>query len=554
MKTLALLTVLLTAPAAYAQFSPNPALNLAVRDQPGITEVLPRTAPAPNGGTWVSWFEAVLGTNYQLRIQLLDRSGNPQLGPAGVVVNNQPQSSALYRYDLKADAAGNALVAIQDTRNGTMQAVVHKIGPGGQLLWGTNGIQLLDNTATGGLAPTIAVLNSGNVVVAWNASTTTTGQVSMQKFSPVGVALWASPVRVRGTGSCERPVPLPCGPDDVLLCYVRRSGFGLGVSAVQAQRFDAAGGPAWPNPVVVSSQTIGFGFFPEPVADGADGFFVALNSGNPTQASLGDVWVQRVRADGTLWSPTGTPALTGTATARFDGHLQLVAGRNELWTGLTVTNSGQSQSGLSLQRLDPATGTTQLGANGVAVQPISPTLARNLFLRDTGTGLVLLYSESPTAVTDLLKATKVDYQGVAAWPAPIALASANSGKLHFDATAFRANQLVLVWEDERQGQGIYAQNLSDTGTLGPLATARFRPAAPLQLAPNPSPTPTLYWPASAHPTTLLVRDLTGRVVFKTSVSGTASYTLDGPALALGAYLIEATDDAGNRWHTRWVRN
>lgn len=554
MKIPTLLLALLLALPSLAQFSANPAQNLAVRDQPGVSEVTPLTAPGPNGGTWVSWFEPVPTTNYQLRMQLLDRGGFPLLGPGGVVVNNQAQGSALFRYDLTSDAAGNAIVGLQDMRSGSSQIVVHKISTAGLSLWGPAGagIVLPGPAGTTGIGPTLAVLASDNVVVTWGASASTTTTVAMQKLSPTGTLLWPAPVSIVLAGArTERPAPLAVGADEFVLCYVRRSGNGLGVSSVLAQRFNANGDPMWGTPVAVSSNNVGFVFFPEPVADGSGGFFVALNSGNPASASLGDVWVQHVGSTGSLWSATGTEALTGTATARFDGRLQYVAARNELWAAITVTNTGQSQSGIALQRFDSATGTAQLGAAGAAVQPISSALAATWFLRDTGTGLLVVYTEATSALNNVIKVVKHDYLGAAVWPAPLPLASAASGKLHYDAPPFANGQLVLAWEDTRQDAGIYAQNISDNGTLGPLATAGPHPVQHLEMWPNPGITPKVQLPASARPVAVQVRDLMGRLVLETTASGILS--LDGAVLPSGLYLVEASVEGRPIGRSRWLR-
>jgi hypothetical protein len=236
MKQLLLTALLATSClATQAQWTSNAALNTAVEDVAGTTEVTPLSAPGLAGSTWVSWFEAAGGGGYQMRAQLLDRNGNKTLGPNGLLVSSNPQGSALFRYDLQSDAAGNAILAFQDTRSGgTSQCVVYKISPTGTQLWGANGIQLLDPVAQSGLSPTIAVLNSGNVVVAWNSSASgSRTAVAFQKFTPAGVPVWAAPRRMTdAAANIERAVPMATAADEVLMYYVRRAGIGLGVSTM----------------------------------------------------------------------------------------------------------------------------------------------------------------------------------------------------------------------------------------------------------------------------------------------------------------------------------
>ncbi|GAA4363786.1 hypothetical protein GCM10023185_32800 [Hymenobacter saemangeumensis] len=552
---------------AQAQWTNNAALNTAVQDLAGVTEATPMSAPGPTGGTWVSWFEQAPGSSYIMRVQLLDRNGNKTLGPNGLLVSANPQSTALYRYDLKSDAAGNAILAFQDTRSGSnTQCVVYKISPSGTQLWGANGIQLLDPAATSGLAPAIAVLNSGNVVVAWNSSGTGRPAVAIQKFSPAGTALWATPMRLQdASASIERPKPLPTGTDDVLLHYVRRSGAGLGVSTMFAQRFDASGTAVWASPTAVSDKAIGFAFFPEPISDGLGGYFVAFNSGNPASASLGDVYVQRVRQDGSTWSTSGTPALAGTATARFDGRLQYVPSQNELYVALTVTNTSQSQSGIAFQRLNPNTGavlsTGPQASTGVEVFGIDASLYSAQALRDTGAGLIVVYTQNTSALNRLLAATRLSYSGATGtFPTGsgnIILSSAASEKLNYSALPYASNQLVVVWADRRTDDGIYAQTINDSGQLGVITGTRTGyPALPLTLVPNPGAAPVLQLSAGqAQAATLLVHDVAGRVVHQQAVvlpAGPSRILLAAPALAAGLYTIELSID-GFTWRGRWVK-
>ena len=553
-------------PAA-AQWNPNPAPNLAVRDQTGTGEVTPRISPAPNGGTWVSWFETVPGTNYQLRLQRLDVNGRPQLGAAGLLVSNQPQGSALYRYDLKTDNLGNAIVAFQDTRSGTNQCVGYKVSPTGQQLWGATGIPLLDPAATSGLSPSIGITTGNNVVIGWTAggpanAVHSSKFVPLVKYSAAGVALWTAAVDIQDpVKRYSRPtfVAVP-GSEEVVVQYVEETGSGLGISTVYSQRYSATGTPVWPAPVRVSDKTIGFAAFPEQVADGSGGYYTLLGSGNPASAALGDMYAQRVLGDGALpWGITGTEVLTGTATARIGGALQWVAARSEVWVVVNELNSSQGSSGFTIQRLNPATGVAQLGVSGTPVQAVSPNYYSAQSLRDTGTGLIITYSENTSVLNRTLWATKVNYLAQPAFPAAtpnILLSSVVSPKLNYSTLPFANNQLVNVWADQRIDDGIYAQTISDNGTLGVLGTRNTVVAQPLEISPNPGEASSLHLTLPrAQALTVQVRDLTGRLVQQLETSAPAgpdTVPLNAPELTTGIYLVETTVD-GQVWRGRWVK-
>ncbi|MDO7876375.1 T9SS type A sorting domain-containing protein [Hymenobacter sp. ASUV-10] len=556
LKPLLFSAVLALALPAQAQWTNDILLNTPVQDATGTAEEAPLSAPGPAGGTWVSWFATSPSTNYTMHLQLLDRNGNKLLGPNGLLVSNQPQTTATFRYDLKSDAAGNALLAFQDQRSGAMQCVIYKVSPTGQQLWGANGIPLLDPAAGSGLAPTIGVLPSGNVVVAWNSdSNVGKPAVAWQKFSPAGTPAWPAPQRiVDATASSERAIPVPATGDEFIMHFVRRSGFGLGVSTYFAQRYDAAGAAVWATPVQVSTKTTGFAYFAEPVSDGAGGYFLAFNTGNPANANLGDVYVQHVTATGALWNPEGVEVITGTATARFEGKLQYVAAQSQLYVGLNATNSSQSDSGIFFQSLDPATGNRLLTNAGVQVMPVSGRYYAVQALRDTGNGLIVIYSENTTILERWLTSTKVTYTGgTHAFPTGsgiIALSNVNSEKQDYSVPPFASNQLVIVWSDSRLDGGIYAQSLDDNGQLGVLAARATAAARPLTLLPNPGSAPTLQLEA-ARPGTVLVRDLAGRVVHQQAVSAGPTQ-LNAPQLAAGVYVVEARLGS-ETWRGRWVK-
>jgi hypothetical protein len=120
----------------FAQWSDDSLQNTIVSDNAGTEEVTPLVASLPDGSTYVSWFES-FNSSYRLRMQLLDPNGFALWGTGGVVVSDYPQSSALYRYDLKADNEGNAIVAFQDIRLGNLNIVAYKMDQSGNFVWET---------------------------------------------------------------------------------------------------------------------------------------------------------------------------------------------------------------------------------------------------------------------------------------------------------------------------------------------------------------------------------------------------------------------------------
>ncbi len=106
-----------------AQFADDTLNNLTVHDFLGSEQATPLSASTSDGKTYISWFDISSGS-YVLRMQLLDANGVALWPSGGVVVSDFPQSTAIFRYDLKVDMTDYAVVAFQDQRSGEMKPVV----------------------------------------------------------------------------------------------------------------------------------------------------------------------------------------------------------------------------------------------------------------------------------------------------------------------------------------------------------------------------------------------------------------------------------------------
>src|SRR5262249_44993629 len=121
--------------------------------------------------------------------QALDAGGVAQFHNNGIRVADLGLSST-EDYGFDVDAAGNALVAFLDDREGSNQQVTaSKISLHGGLRWGQRGIQLT-NDSSFHANPKITATSDGNVVVAWVSDS----NLVLQKLDPNGVAQWGSGV------------------------------------------------------------------------------------------------------------------------------------------------------------------------------------------------------------------------------------------------------------------------------------------------------------------------------------------------------------------------
>ena len=526
-----------------AQWTSDTTINTIVRDTAGATT--PLMATTTNGSTYISWFEYGIGGNFELRMQLLDSNGYKLWAPEGIIVSNYPQNTALFRYDLKADNDGNAVVAFQDERSGVLNAVAYKVTSTGTLAWGVAGISLIDSAAQDGIAPVIGITTNNDVVIAWNSNSLSSKWISVQRFSPSGTPRWNNIYQIRDTvGSLKysRPELLPSGYDNILMLFVEENGSFPGVtSTLYAQKIGAFGINSWTTPVKVSTKTIPYFVFPEPVSDMAGGMYVAFNSSNPVSTSLIDVYVQHVDSTGILWSATGTEAANSTANNKLAQSACYVEASGEFWVLLRIQNGGQSLSGVSVQKFD-ASGNVLLGSDAFVVIPMTADNYIPNTINDAFDGVIFSTSFGGFSAMHVF-AMKLSYNGTLLWSAlPVSLCAVNSNKDDLASGKFIGNNLVFAWQDDRGGSsGVFAQNISGDGNIGIVTGIKNNILSKeILLFPNPSSAPILKLKEGKH--SLMLIDASGQKLFAQEVSSPFYYFSEFEKLSPGIYLVRVEND------------
>lgn len=538
-KHLLLFALLICSQQLLAQWTSNPQLNTMVRDSVGPEESVPLSATTPDGKTWISYF-AQYGGGYQMHLQLLDSAGNKLFGPYGLTVSSQPQSTAVFRYDLKSDASGNAIVAFQDTRTASqLHIVAYKVDQQGNQLWGANGIQLIDPQSDQGLSPTIGFTSTGNIVFSWNASNSSAQWVAAKMVDQAGSNMWTGYLQIKdpaGVKRFGRPTVVPCGTDGFMMLYVQTTGFGLGVSNMYAMRYDLNGNTVWSAPVHFSTNTISFFFFPEAVEDGMSGFYTAFTTGNPSNPAWSDVFVQHIDSSGNLWSASGNAASTQPGEQRFcaAAHRDPVSG--SFWVLIKTTDPNQNQSGVAVQSFDP-NGSTQLTSVAPSIVGTSSAYNDPWDFTITDDGIIAFYLVG-NFNTQTIQAVKCDFSGSLMWTGfPAYICTVQAAKDDLSAGLYFNGQAVLVWMDTRNDFGVYAQNVNNDGTLGTSTGIAEQEAGVARVWPNPFTGSLTVDVSSMASTEITVTDLTGRILYSGSYPPSETpVTLSLPEISRGIYL------------------
>jgi hypothetical protein len=442
--------VLLSVPAA-AQWSSDPAENLAIADLP-VQDEQPKVVATADGGCYVSWFS---DAGFDVRLQRLDASGVEQWAHNGILVADRAFSST-QDYQMDVDDAGNAVLAFRDDRFGGTRVTAQMVAPDGGTPWGANGVQFDDGTAFIG-APKIAAATDGAIFVAWSRE----NETRIHKLEADGTLAWPSATILPNAEPTTIMSDMNASDDGAVIVSCVAYVTFTGAKHLYAQKVDADGAAVWSDWVsVMDDNSLQFGNFPAFVPDGAGGaVFSWYTTGGGLQS-----WVQRVLADGTeVFPDNGLAVSTGGAdrvspSAAFDPA-----------TGETYVfwqEEPGAQYAVYGQKIS-ADGARQWGDGGVAVTPVSSNVITSVRTIVGGCGAMVFYDESLAFGDDRVRGSRVDVDGNAQWkPAIVTAASRATGKSRLVAARATDGGALLAWVDAGSGTDVYAQRVNLDGTLG----------------------------------------------------------------------------------------
>ena len=448
---------------ATAQWSSDPAQNLAVADAPS-DQNLAKLAATADGGTWVSWFDGI-GSGWDVRVQRLEADGTERFVHNGLLVADRDFSST-QDYGLDLDVNGDALLVFRDPRPGGIQITAAKVTGAGTQPWGVGGV-VLTSTNSFVASPKIAGTSDGGAVIAWTEGS----EVKLQKVDAGGAPQWGNVVTLTPAVGTYSVADLHDAGADVILSFVHATGGFSSPRHLRAQRFDATGAPRWGagSLAVFDGGSLQIGNFPAFTTDAGGGALFTWYASAPTLQSF----VQRIDAAGNeLFAHNGVAVATTAARVRVNPDAALDAATGDVYVAWREQSATQSMQGVSAQRID-GTGNRQWTDDGVTLVPLGAPvqdLVRVVVGGPNGGpagGALVVWSTAPTFGTDVLGAVHLAPTGVVDVPY-FGVATTASQKMRLATAKSRigAGQALLAWTDARAGGDIYAQNVGFDGTLG----------------------------------------------------------------------------------------
>ncbi len=450
--------------AGFAQWSSDPALNLALADNPnGSDQVQPKLVPLKNYGWCVSWFDSnpfsPPPVGYDVFYQRLSKYGVEQFRHDGQHVAKLSNSST-EDYGLDMDSQGNALLAFLDTREGANQQVTAaKMSPSGKALWGGFGVQLT-NDHNSNNAPKIAATSDGNIVVAWSSNS----NVVLQKLNAAGQPQWGSGVVFTESGYNYYLADLHAADNgSVIVSWVREQGFGSNAQ-LRANKVAADGTLLWGsgNVDIFDVGSLQFGNFPYFLYDGNGGAVFAWYTSIPTL----QCFAQHILADGSEAFPhNGAPASTNTTNVRVAPAAAYRRDTQEVFLFWTEEDSLQVLNGVYGQKFD-STGTAQWGSTGLVIVPLGSDSQIFVTTVQSGTAALTFWVDQPSFGSGTIQAIKLDTSGGSVC-SQFPVSSVSSDKSRLVAAVSPGGITALAFQDDRTGNnGIYIQNVNPDCSLG----------------------------------------------------------------------------------------
>ena len=272
------------------------ALSTAAGDQ-----ALPRITADGAGGAIIVWTDYG-GSSANIYAQRVNASGALQWAPGGVALCTAAGDQS--NPEIVSDAAGGAIIAWYDYRDGMGDIYAQRVNASGAVEWVPDGIPICAATERQS-NPKITSDGAGGAIVAWNdARGLSDLDIFAQRVNSSGAIQWALdgvPVCTATEDQTLQGLISGASGGAILVWQDRRNGNDIDIYVQQVGGSGAAQWLADGVPIC----TVAFDqFSPRIVSDGSGGAIVAW--GDYRSGTDSDIYAQRIDASGAVqWAPGG---------------------------------------------------------------------------------------------------------------------------------------------------------------------------------------------------------------------------------------------------------
>lgn len=425
-----------------------------------------------DGYTYIVYWK---NSDLELRMQVLDTSGNKLLGTNGSLITNTiPMNSYTVYWSAVVDKDDNLYVGV--TATGDSTGYVFKLDIDGNHLWGSNGVAL-----GSAYLPTILPLESGEVIISWIPG----NKAYMQKYDASGNPIWSVPQSVISGSSKTAPANLfeLSNGDYILVFHAYFNGVS---STLYAQRYNSDGDAQWSSPTQLSDKATAYNKFYSGLQID-DTIYFGYYASTSTRF---DSYLQRINLDGSLpWGINGMDFDIEETDNELDTKIAFQNGTPYIWAICNFSNANQSEIGEYIQKFDKETGARQFSEYAKELYAISSEHNKHtssLYIVENKPFFLLSKGNDNGVSPTVLEAVMLENNGDFLWAEeskPFASFSANKKRAQLLKPT--DGQAVAVFiENKATDFKIYAQNFTDADLI--LGSNELNTADTLQVYPNPS--------------------------------------------------------------------
>jgi hypothetical protein len=288
----------------------------ATNDQQSISAI-----PDGAGGAIFAWQDARGGSFSVADIyaQRVNSAGVVQWITDGVAVCTAADQQSLPV--LVSDGAGGAIVAWSDNRSGTNRDIYsRRVTNAGALQWTANGVAVC-TAASEQDSPAIAVDAAGGAVIAWTDARNGSTDIYAQRMNGLGAAQWTPDgVAVCTAANGQNDPQIIADNGGALLLWNDARDSGTTDVDIYAQRLSASGAPQWTGDGVAVCTAINQQVFARMTPDGSGGAVAAWMDTRNGGLNY-DMYAQRIKPAGTMQWPANGVALCNAANGQFNPTL-----------------------------------------------------------------------------------------------------------------------------------------------------------------------------------------------------------------------------------------
>jgi len=382
----------------------------------------------------------------------------------GIKVSGFSLDATSHNAQAVGDGEGNFVVLWHCSWGSRRSLVAQKLNKAGQLLWGAEGVEVIETTAEVKTAKLVN-LGSGEVGIVWDCwSTEEKVMTFAQKLDRAGQKLWHPDgvFVIAAGGSYFSPDAVPDGSGGILVALTAYEDPRFR-NDILAQRIGGIGKRMWGNSGVLVSANIADQVVPRLITNGEGGVVVAwVDYRNGINNA--DIYAQKIDREGnTVWELNGVEVCRAADTQQ---NLQLVPD-NANGAIIVWEDNGTGNYDIFAQRLNAA-GVAQWKEDGVLVCGTFGDQKGPQIFSDGMGGVLAVWQDYRLKGWNII-AQHLDGLGRRLWeedgiPVCFELGTQSSPRL----IGSGQDSYLVAWEDYRSQKNfaVYAQSIDGMGQTG----------------------------------------------------------------------------------------